>query len=102
MSEPAYLIGQIDAKDLAHYRAVYGQHVLPLIAEHGGELIVGTPDAVVLEGGWSGNWTVVIRFPSREAALAFYESPEYAPYRRARVETLTRGGNLVLVAGRAQ
>ena len=100
MSEPAYLIGQIDTADLAQYRAVYGKHVVPLIGEHGGELIVGSPDAEILEGTWSGTWTVVIRFPSREAALAFYESPAYAPYKRARIETLTNGGNLVLVPGR--
>ncbi len=100
MSEPAYLIAQIDTKDLPTYIGEYGKHVVPLLAEHGGELLVASPDAQTLEGTWSGNWTVVMRFPSREAALAMYESPAYAPLKRARIETLTRGGNIVVVPGR--
>jgi uncharacterized protein (DUF1330 family) len=101
MSEPVYLVAQIDTEDLPRYRAEYGKHVVPLIAEHGGELLVGSAEAEVLEGTWSGNWTVVIRFPSREAARGWYESAAYAPLKRARIETLTRGANLVLVPGRS-
>lgn len=55
----------------------------------------------ILEGTWSGSWTVVIRFPNREAARGWYESAAYAPLKRARIETLARGGNLVLVPGRS-
>ncbi len=100
MSEPAYVIAQIDTKDLPRYRTEYGKQVAQLIVEHGGELLVGTAETQTLEGTWAGNWTVVIRFPSRAAALGWYESAEYAPLRRARVEVLTGGGNLVLVPGR--
>jgi uncharacterized protein (DUF1330 family) len=101
MTEPVYVIAQIETADLPRYREEYGKHVLPLIAEHGGVLLVGSDQAEALEGTWSANWTVVIRFPSRQAALAWYESAAYAPLRRARIETLTSGGNLALVPGRA-
>ena len=101
MSEPVYLIAQIDAADLPRYREEYGKHVVPLIVEHGGALLVGSAEAEILEGTWTGNWTVVIRFPNREAARGWYESAEYAPLKRARIETLTRWGNLVLVPGRS-
>lgn len=101
MSEPAYVIAQIDAKDLARYRAEYGKPVAQLIAQHGGELLVGSAEAETLEGTWTGNWLVVIRFASREAALGWYESAAYAPLKRARIETLTNAANLVLVPGRS-
>ncbi len=42
----------------------------------------------------------MIRFPEREAALAWYGSAAYAPLKRARIETLASGSNLVLVPGR--
>ena len=101
MAEPVYFIAQIDIADLPKYRAEYGKHVVPLIVEHGGTVLVGTAEAETFEGTWSGTWTVVIRFPNREAALGWYESAAYAPLKRARIESLTRGANVVLVPGRA-
>lgn len=101
MTEPVYFIAQIETEDLPRYRAEYGKRVLPLIAEHGGVLLVGSDQAETLEGTWSADWTVLIRFPNREAALAWYGSAAYAPLKRARIETLASRGNLVLVPGRA-
>jgi len=101
MNEPVYLIAQVETDDLPRYREEYGKKVVPLIAEHGGVLLVGSAESEVLEGTSSGNWTVVIRFPSREAARGWYESAAYAPLKRARIETLARSTNLVLVPGRS-
>jgi uncharacterized protein (DUF1330 family) len=101
MTRPAYLIGQINVKDHPQYIDEYGRFVLAQGRRAGAEFLVATPDALTLEGEWSGNWTVVIRFPSSEAALGFYRSEEYAPLRQARVERLTDGGNLVMVEGLA-
>jgi uncharacterized protein (DUF1330 family) len=100
MSLPHYFLVQIDVKDLPTYRAEYARHVVPLIAKHGGELLVASADALELEGARQGNWRVVIRFPTREQAIAWYESAEYAPLKKLRIESLTNGGNLALVPGR--
>lgn len=100
MSQPWFLIAQIYTEDLTRYRAEYGRRVVPLIQAHGGEVLVGSPDAEPLEGEWAGNWTVVLRFPSRDAALAWYESVEYAPLKQARIELLAQRSNVVLVPGR--
>lgn len=101
MSSPVYLIAQLDVKDLAEYRAKYVKYVVPLIAKWGGTVLVASPDAEPLEGQWLGSWTVVLRFPSRDAALGWYADAEYAPLKELRVSALTRGGNLALVPGRA-
>jgi uncharacterized protein (DUF1330 family) len=100
MSAPTYLIAQIDVKDLARYRAEYGKAVAAQLPQFGAELLVGSSAFDALEGQWPGNWTVVIRFPSREAALAWYDSRDYEPLKALRISELTAGANLILVAGR--
>jgi len=99
MSQPAYLIAQINVNDYPQYIDEYGLPVFALGSEHGAEFLVATPDAKTLEGEWSGNWTVVIRFPTAESALTFYHSSEYAPLRDARMNKLSSGGNLVIAEG---
>ena len=57
-----------------------------------GEILVATPEVDVLEGGYIHNWTVVVRFPSEEAARSWYDSPEYQaviPNRHAESDTET-------------
>jgi uncharacterized protein (DUF1330 family) len=100
MSQPAYLIAQLEVTDVADYVDRYGKPLRAQLEEIGAELLVTSPDAEGLEGEWPGNWTVVIRFPSREIAVDWYESPDYAPLKRLRIEDLTESGNLILVPGR--
>ena len=98
MPSPVYMIGQHRIADFERYRQEYGVPVTQQLVRAGAELIGGDPAPVVLEGTWDWNWTTIIRFPGVEAARAWYESPEYAPLKKARREQLAQGGNLVLVA----
>lgn len=100
MSQPCFVIVQINVLDLPRYRAEYAANVVHLIHGHGGEVLAASPDAEAREGTWTGTWTVVLRFPTREQADAWYEDPAYAPLKRARIDSLTEGGNLVFVPGR--
>ena len=100
MSQPAYLIVQLNVKDFPQYREQYGKPVFAQLTKLGAEFLVTSPHAETLEGEWSGNWTVLIRFPSWETAVEWYKSADYAPLKRARIQELTDGGNLVLLPGR--
>ena len=100
MPQPAYLLGQINVTDFPGYRDQYARPLLAQLTEIGAELLVSSGDAETLEGEWSGNWTVLIRFPSWETAVEWYQSTDYAPLMRARIEDLTDAGNLVLMPGR--
>ena len=51
----------------------------------------------VLEGEWHGSQTVVLEFPSPEAARAWYESPAYQQAKSMR--EAAAGTNAVIVAG---
>ena len=55
----------------------YVEAVLPTIFAAGGTVVVAGPAESVLEGDWHGDQTVILEFPSVEAAHAWYDSPEY-------------------------
>ena len=93
---PVYFLAQLSVPDLERYRREYGRQVLPLLAAAGAEILVGSAGPTALEGAWEATWTVVIRFPDRAAAMRWYESEEYAPLKRLRLEQLTTGGAAVL------
>ena len=51
---------------------------------HGAEVCVRGGKVEVLEGDWNPGRTVILKFPSFEAAKAFYDTPEYLRAREAR------------------
>lgn len=80
---PAYLIADIELHDAEQYRE-YVEHVPALIEKHGGKYLVRGGNTRTLEGAWRPSRLVVLQFPDREAAMALYEDPDYAPYRNLR------------------
>lgn len=96
---PAYLIGRINVKDHEDYMNQYAMPVLEQFKAAGAEILAASPQPEVLEGEWKSNWTVLIRFPSMEAARNFYHSDEYAPFRSLRVNELTNEGTVLMVEG---
>jgi len=80
---PAYVIANIRVNDAERYKD-YVANVPALIATHGGEYRVRGGEFEVLEGQWTPDRLVVLEFPDREAALAFYNDPDYAPFRSLR------------------
>ena len=63
-----------------HDRAAYDRYVrafLPIFRKYDGELLAAVDEPPPTEGEWPYDRTVVIRFPSREAAEKWYRSAEY-------------------------
>ncbi|MWA07083.1 DUF1330 domain-containing protein [Actinomadura sp. LD22] len=95
----AYVILTEAIKDEAGMEA-YGRASAPSLAAGGARVLAADPRPETLEGAWHGDRTVVLEFPSAEAARAWYDSPAYAaakPLRRAAADT-----NAVIVAGFAR
>jgi len=80
---PAYLIANVCVNDAERYKE-YVAHVPALIAKHGGRYRVRGGDTQILEGQWKPDRLVVIEFADREAAMAFYDDPEYLSFRELR------------------
>lgn len=72
---PAYWIGRIRVTDEANY-SEYAKRAGPAIAKHGGKFLARGGRHVTFEGEDYPR-TVVVEFPSLEAAEACYNSPEY-------------------------
>jgi len=96
---PAYFVVQLEIKNQDEYIQRYGMPVLAMFESIGAEVLALSPAPTVLEGEWSGNWTVVIRFPSKNVAEQWYNSTEYQPLKALRMSELTEGGSVVLVEG---
>ena len=97
--QPAYLIVQLNIRNKDEYIQRYGLPLLEMFEKVGAEVLAVSPAPVVLEGEWTGNWTVVLKFPSMEAAQQWYESEEYQPLKELRIKELTDGGTAVFVDG---
>lgn len=79
----AYVIYLGDILDEARYQ-IYKDRVAPNIAAAGGKYLVRGGDAKLLEGELPASRTVILEFPSRQAALAWYQSEEYAVIKKLR------------------
>lgn len=65
--------------------AAYVRDVTPMVERYGGRYLARTRSVEALEGERAPPQVLLlIEWPSREAALAFYESDEYRPYRESR------------------
>jgi uncharacterized protein (DUF1330 family) len=93
---PADFLALLRVPSIEAYRRDYGRKVLAQLAAAGATLLVGSTTPTVLEGQWEADWTVVIQFPDRAAALRWYQSEEYAPLKKLRLEELTTGGAAAL------
>ncbi len=86
---PAYLVIDVVYHDRG-WAEDYWQNVSPMVAARGGRYLASatTPALVEGEGPIPGTLTV-IEFPTAEVARDFLASPEYRPYKEARMAGTT-------------
>lgn len=72
----AYIVASIKIRDREGY-ARYEAGFMDVFSKYEGELVAVSETAEVLEGEWPYTRAVLLRFPDRVAAKAWYESPEY-------------------------
>lgn len=80
---PAYVIYQAEVTDPARYED-YKPLAAESIAAAGGRYLVRGGDIEVLEGEAPAGRTVVLEFPTREAALEWYRGEAYTAARKRR------------------
>ncbi len=77
------IVDRVEVKD-AEALGRYLADVSPTIAAHGGSYHVAGGSLESLEGDWQPSSLVAFSFPTREQALAWWESEEYAPLKALR------------------
>lgn len=92
----AYVIAVETVHDQAMFDS-YRQQVMPTLATFDARFVVRGGALSVVEGEWPHRRTVIIEFPSREAAEGWYASPAYQKIIGLRQNSST--GSLVIVDG---
>ena len=94
---PAYILLLIDITDSVKYDE-YGKafDFESFTEDYGGKFIAISDEPEVIEGEWSGR-LVILEFPDREKARAWYDSPRYRDVRKIRWASSTT--NMALFPG---
>ena len=78
-----YIIASVTVTNPEQYEE-YRKWSSAAMQAHNAEVCVRGGQVKVLEGDWNPGRTVILKFPSFEAAQAFYDSAEYRKVRAAR------------------
>ena len=92
----AYVIVDMDLFDPGPYED-YKAKAPAIVARHGGSYLVRGGDISVEEGDWKPKRIVVLSFPDRAAAQAFFDDPDYAPLKAIRQRVAT--SRVIIVDG---
>ena len=84
-----YFIASYDIDDPQVYEP-YVPGVVPLLQKHGAEILVADYEAKPIEGQARGV-NVVLRFESEEAAMNWYNDPDYGPVKQIRLASTSNG-----------
>lgn len=83
-----YMIVTADLTDRARFLADYARVVPPLVTRFGGRYLLQGSGGEFLEGGFCQSPSALVsEWPSCAAALAFWNSPEYAEAKKLREGT---------------
>ena len=98
MSEAkTFVIVQIEIEDRDRYHQYETAGHLEIFDKFSGKLVGVDENVEIVEGSWPFTRTVLIEFPSKELARAWYESGEYQAVVGLRHSSAT--SNLVIVSG---
>ncbi len=91
---PGYFVAFVDVNDPEKYKN-YTALTPAAVAAYGGEFVVRGGDLMAVEGPAENRRCVVIKFPSVEAAHAFWNSPEYSLAKQERAGAATMHAMIV-------
>ena len=96
--KPVYLLVQLSVEDLELFVNDYVPGVIANHQRHGVEILVGAQEVEVIEGDYDQTFTVVLKFPSAEVQKAWYDDPEYQPFKELRQRITTPGKSTLVLA----
>ena len=96
MNTTHYLIARIDINDREGY-SKYQAGFMEIFSQYDGKMLSVDEAPKLIEGEWPISRTVLIEFPSKESAMAWYESEAYQALAQHRFAS--SDGNIVLLKG---
>ncbi len=95
---PAYVVSRLHIFN-SEAMLEYQREVVPIVQAFGGKYLMRGNDVEALEGTWEHHRMVILEFPTRDAALGWYHSKEYAPLKALRQDS---GNAIILLANSPQ
>ena len=89
-----YVIAQIKVTNPENYKE-YLAKVTDIVKKFDGEFLVRGGTNQIVEGNWQYTRTVVIKFPSYKKAIEWYNSDEYKPIKKIRLDNSISNGILI-------
>ncbi len=96
---PAYMVVLGNLKDREAFMEGYAMKLGPIYEKYDGQYIAIGAGLEVLEGDLAYESFVIGKWPSMEAARAFWESPEYEVLKQARIEGDWGDFDVLLIPG---
>jgi uncharacterized protein (DUF1330 family) len=93
---PAYAVAHLRNVAMGPEIVEYLRRIDATLEPFGGRFLIHGGDTQVLEGQWSGD-LIVVAFPDRDRARAWYDSPAYRDILRLRADN--SDGGVILVDG---
>ncbi len=93
-----YIIAQINIKDRNEY-AKYEAGFAEIFSRYNGQMLAVDESPTIVEGTWDFTRTVIIQFPSKDDADAWYRSEEYQGLAQHRFNAST--ANITFIEGLA-
>ena len=89
-----YVIAQLKITNPENYKE-YVEKVTPLVKKFGGEFLVRAGEFQIFDGETKFPRIIVLKFPSYEKALEWYNSEEYKPIKQIRLDN-SEGTNIII------
>jgi len=97
-ASPVYMLIQLNITDMDRFFSEYAEALDPIHQRHGVEVVIATPKVKVLEGNYSNNFTVLLKFPSEKAHADWYSDPDYQPLKKIRAQTTDADNSTLVLA----
>ncbi len=89
-----YVIAQLKVTNSENYKK-YVEKVTPLVKKFDGEFLVRNGEYKIFDGETQFPRIVMLKFPSYERALQWYNSEEYEPIKKIRLDN-SEGTNIII------
>ena len=89
-----YVIAQLKVTNPENYKE-YVEKVNPIVKKFGGEFLVRAGEFQIFDGETKFPRIIILKFPSYEKALEWYNSEEYKPIKQIRLDN-SEGTNIIV------
>ena len=89
-----YVIAQLKVTNSENYK-VYVDKVTPLVNKFGREFLVRASEFKIFDGETNFTRIIILKFPTYEKALEWYNSEEYKPIKQIRLDN-SEGTNIIV------